>query len=80
MFLIKPTKIPKCFLGKPTKIPKLLADAEVGEDFAQDVVGGDFAGDLAQIVHALANVLAHKVAAQTRAKSVDAALNGIAGT
>jgi len=34
------------FLKHP-KIPKLFADAEVGEDFTEDGVGGDFAGDFA---------------------------------
>ena len=28
----------------------LLSDAEVGEDFAEDVVGGDFACDFAEVV------------------------------
>ena len=41
----------------------LLSDAEAGEDVAEDVVGGDFAGDFAQIVHGFANVLADEVAA-----------------
>ncbi len=41
----------------------LLAHAEVGEDFAEDVVGGDFAGDFAEVVDCFADVLAHEVAA-----------------
>ena len=41
----------------------LFPDAEVGEDVAEDVVGGDFAGDFAEVVHCFANVLAHEVAA-----------------
>ena len=41
----------------------LLSDAEVGEDVAEDVVGGDFAGDFAQVVHGFAYVLADEVAA-----------------
>ena len=39
----------------------LLADAEFGEDGVEDVVRGDFAGDLAEVVENLADVLAHKV-------------------
>ena len=39
-------------------IQRLLADAEFGEDGVEDVVGGDVAGDLAQVVEGLANVLA----------------------
>ena len=41
----------------------LFPDAEAGEDVAEDVVGGDFAGDFAQIVHGFAYVLADEVAA-----------------
>ena len=39
----------------------LLADAEFGEDGVEDVVGGDFAGDLAEVVEYLADILADKV-------------------
>ena len=39
----------------------LLADAEFGEDGVEDVVGGDVAGDLAQVVEGLADVLAEKI-------------------
>ena len=49
-FARNPTKIPKLFFIKHPKIPKLFADAEVGEDFGEDVVGGDFAGDFAEPV------------------------------
>ena len=45
------------------EFPALLSDAEAGEDVAEDVVGGDFAGDFAEVVHCFANVLAHEVAA-----------------
>ena len=41
----------------------LLSDAEVAEDGGEDVGGGDFAGDFAEVVHALAYVLTHEVAA-----------------
>ena len=43
---------------------ELLADAEVGEDFGEDGVGGDFAGDFAEPVEAFADVLVKQVAAQ----------------
>ena len=36
----------------------LLADAEVGKDGGEDVVGGDFASDLAKVVDNTADVLA----------------------
>jgi len=45
--MVKHPKIPELVFRKHPKIPKLLADAEVGENLAEDVVGGDFAGDLA---------------------------------
>ena len=41
----------------------LFTDAEAAEDCAEDLVGGDFAGDFAEVVHCFANVLAHEVAA-----------------
>ena len=41
----------------------LFADAEVGEDVFEDVGGGDFAGDGAEVVHYLADVFAKEVAA-----------------
>ena len=39
----------------------LLADAEFGEDGVEDVVGGDFASDLAKVVHNAADVLAQQI-------------------
>ena len=39
-----------------------LADAEVLEDIAQDVIGGDIAGDGGEVMDTLANVLAKKIA------------------
>ena len=39
----------------------LLSDAEFGEDGVEDVVGGDFAGYLAEVVEYLADILADKV-------------------
>ena len=41
---------------------RLFADAEAGEDGAEDLVGGDFACDFAEVVHTFAYVLTHKVA------------------
>jgi hypothetical protein len=35
----------------------LLSDTELGEDIAQDLIGGDFAGDLAKVVEDLPDVL-----------------------
>ena len=40
---------------------ELLPDAEFGEDGLEDVVGGDVAGDLAEVVEGLADVLAEKI-------------------
>ena len=42
-----------------------LSDAVAGEDGAEDFVGGDFAGDFAEVVHAFADVLRHEVARQS---------------
>ena len=38
-----------------------LADAEVGKDGVEDVVGGDLASDLAKVVDNAADVLAHQI-------------------
>ena len=54
----------------------LFADAEVGEDFAEDVVGADFACDFAEVVHTFADVLAYEVAAEAAVEAVDAACDG----
>ena len=51
----------------------LFADAEVGEDFAEDVVGADFTCDFAEVVHTFADVLAYEVAAEAAVEAVDAA-------
>ena len=40
----------------------LLAYAEAGEDGAEEFVGGDFAGDFSEVVHAFADVLRDEVA------------------
>ena len=45
-------------------INNLLADAEAGEDWAEDFVGADFAGDFAEVVHGLTDVLRYEVARQ----------------
>ena len=38
------------------------ADAEAGEDGSEEFVGGDFAGDFSEVVHAFADVLRDEVA------------------
>ena len=40
----------------------LLTDAEAGEDGTEEFVGGDFAGDFSEVVHAFADVLRDEVA------------------
>ena len=40
----------------------LLADAEFGEDALEDVVGGDVAGDFAEMANDAADVFANQVA------------------
>ena len=40
----------------------LLADAEFGEDGLEDVVGGDVAGDFAEVVDYAADVLGDEIA------------------
>ena len=42
-------------------IKYLLADAEVGKDGVEDVVGGDFASDLAKMVDNTADILAQQI-------------------
>ena len=73
MICPKCPKIPKLLFIKHPKIPKLFADAEVGEDFTEDVVGGDFTGDGAEPVEALADVLTEEVATQAVVKAIDGA-------
>ena len=50
--------------GHLQKSDRLLADAEVSEDVAEEVVGADFAGDFAEVVHCLTDVLRYEVARQ----------------
>ena len=58
----------------------LLSDAEVGEDFCEDGIGGDFAGDFAEPVEAFADVLVEEVAGEAALKAVDGTGDGVAGT
>lgn len=58
---------------------ELLSDAEVGENFGEDGVGGDFASDFADPVEAFAYVLIKQVAAQAALQAVDGAADGVAG-
>lgn len=44
-------------------ICRLFADAKLAEDSSQQFVGGDLAGDLAQVEHAFANILREQVVA-----------------
>ena len=67
------------FHPKHPKIPKLFADAEVGEDFGEDVVGGDGAGDFAEPVEALPDVLVEEVAAEAVIEAFDGTSDSVAG-
>lgn len=51
----------------------LFADAEAGEDGCEDVVGGDGAGDFAEVVERFAYVLGDKVSGNAHVDSVDGA-------
>ncbi len=64
---------------KHPKIPELFADAEVGKDFLEDGFGGDGAGDFAEPVEALTDVLVEQVSAQAAVEAVNGAGDGIAG-
>lgn len=57
----------------------LFTDAEFGEDGAEDFVGRDLAGDFAQVVHALANVLGEKVAREAGLQAIEGAQYGVVG-
>ena len=48
-------------------------DAEVVEDGGEEVGGGDGAGDQAEVVEGLADVLGHKVGGEAVAQAVDGA-------
>ena len=52
----------------------LFADAEVGEDVFEDVGGGDFAGDGAEVVEHLADILAQKVGRQAVVEGIECRL------
>lgn len=51
----------------------------MGEDVAQDVVGGDVADDVGEVVDALAEVFADEVAAQAESEAIDDAMDGVEG-
>ena len=57
----------------------LFADAEAGEDGAEDFVGCDFAGYFSEIVHAFTDVLRHEVARDAAAQPAEGASDGFAG-
>lgn len=48
----------------------LLADAELREDILEDVVGGDFAGDLTEVVDCGADILAQQFRRESMLQSV----------
>lgn len=56
------------------------ADAEVFEDVAEDFVGGDFAGDFAEVMHGFAYVLGKEVAGVVVGQALTGALYGLTGT
>lgn len=58
---------------------RLLSDAKVFEYISQYFVGGDFAGDFAEVVEAFADVLGDKFAANGRIESGNDTLNGREG-
>lgn len=55
------------------------ADAKLGKDSAEDFVGRNLAGDFAQVVHALTNVLGEKVAREAGLQAVEGTLYGVVG-
>ena len=57
----------------------LLADADVGEDFTEDVVGGDFTSYFTKVMHTFADVLADEVSADSLCQTVDGSLDGFIG-
>ena len=67
------------FVAMTDSCSLLFADAEVAEDGGEDVGGGDFAGDFAEVVHALAYVLTHEVAANAGLQSADGSRYGFSG-
>lgn len=56
---------------------RLLADAEAGEDGGEDFVGGDGAGDFAEVVEGFADVLGDEVAGEVGVEGVDGAGYGL---
>ena len=79
-FAVRKTILWHSFMCQPPFTKYLLADAEVGEDLAQHLVGGDLAGDGAQVVEALADVLTDQVAGQAVAQAHQGAPNGVMGS
>lgn len=54
---------------------RLFPDAKVFEYVAEDFVGGDFAGDFAEVVEAFADVLGDEFTTETGVKAGDNTLN-----
>ena len=57
----------------------LLTDAELGEDIAEDFVGRDLAGNLAEVEHALADVLGEEIVGDTHLEAFLHAANSVQG-
>lgn len=55
----------------------LFSDAEVGEDVVEEGVGGDGAGDGAEVVEGLADVLGDEVGGDAVLDGVDGAAEGV---
>ena len=49
---------------------KLLPDTEILKDIAEDLVGGDLAGDFTQVVQYLSNILGQQVGGQGRGQAL----------
>ena len=60
-------------------IGPLLSDAKAGEDLGEDVVGGDGAGDGAEVVEGAAEVLGDKVGRGAGAEAETDVAEGVSG-
>lgn len=60
-------------------IQRLLADAEVGEDVVEDVVGGDFASDFAEVVKDAANIRTDKIRRSVIAEGSEGYIEALLG-
>ena len=60
----------------PVITNRLLADAEASEDCGEEVVGGDGAGDGAEVVEGGADVLRNQIGGKTGVKGVQHPVHG----